>query len=172
MIKAIEVGDITSPCNKKHIILGMNNTLEDLVNRIGRPYVEKLRANLTHPLDLGSVLSFRFDQKRDLYMLVCHQIGIGGWSNASKYVRFGMDYIDHTDNKGDHEFSIVQIGTGPIGRRDGADYPSIHTAIADSHLPVTLFIRDTVDTPVTIQLPKKLVAYGIWHPEYGLQNLG
>ena len=166
MIKRIVVGDITNVTNKRHIILGMNDTLEDLVNRIGRPYVEKLRASLTKPLELGSVLSFRFDQDRNLHMLVCHKIGFGGWKDADKYVRFGLDYLEHAEYNGRDEFSIVQIGTGPIGIRDGAVFHSINTAIANSYLPVTLFVRDTcgLPTPDVDNMPLEMVAYAAWTP--------
>jgi hypothetical protein len=170
VIKKIVVGDITDVSNQRHIILGMNNTLEDLVNRIGRPYVEKLRADLTHPLELGSVLSFRFD---DHHLLVCHEIGHGGWHDADRYIRFGLDYLDHAENNKVDEFSIVQIGTGLIGVRDGAIYHSIHAAMTNSHLPMTLFVWDDHVVPLYKKRDEllEMVAYAAWTPDWGRQEL-
>ena len=170
MIKGFKFGDITDPSNRRHIIIGMNTTLKD-VTGIGLPYVAKLKTVLEHPLELGSVLSFHFDYGRDLHMIFCHNIGIGGWEKADQYVRFGLDYLHHTDgDKG--EFSIVQIGAGDVGVRDGADPVAIHTAMANSFLPVTLFLKDPrVKTGVVGETPKEMVAYATWHPHYGEQHL-
>jgi hypothetical protein len=164
MIKDIKVGDITSPNNPAHIIIGMNSHLND-VTGIGRPFVNKITT--AHPVKLGSVLSFRFDATRNLHMLVCHHLGKGGWANSDMHVRYGMDYLWQTE-KPTEDFSIVSIGTGRIGIRDGADAVAIRTAMANSYLPADLYIhfepeKFTVDNANQMILK----AYRHFHPIYG-----
>jgi hypothetical protein len=170
MIERIVVGDITDPTNKRNIIIGMNATLEE-ASYIGLPHVQQLQKSLMHPLALGSVLSFRFDRVRKLHMLICHNIGIGGWASADKYVRFGLDYLNHTEGETE-KFSVVQIGTGPIGIRDGADSVAIRTSMATSFLRVTLFVRDYSVPPIPDEkAPLELVAYAAWSPKWGRREL-
>jgi hypothetical protein len=171
LIKDIKVGDITDPRNRRHIIIGMNSTLDDVIG-IGVPYANKLRASLVNPLTLGHVLSFRYDEGRRLHMIICHNIGFGGWKNADQHVRFGMDYLNQTEGE-TGEFSIVQIGTGKIGKRDGADHVAIRTAIATSFLPVTLFVRgESMMLPAVLaEPPHHMEAYAVWAPECGRQNI-
>lgn len=135
MIKSIEVGDILDPSNEADVIIGMNVSFAD-VRGIGKPFVERIQR--TRIVTLGSVVSFDLDGSRELHMLVCHLLGEGGWKEADKYVRYGLDYLWKT--RLGRSFSIVQIGTGRIGRRDGADPVAIHSAMADSFLSVHLYI--------------------------------
>jgi len=169
MINDIKVGDITSPENRADIIIGMNTKLQD-VTGIGLPFVKKI--NALHPIDLGSVLSFKFDDDRNVHMIICHRLGDnGGWKDADMHVRFGMDYLWHTERNG-RKFSTVQIGTGRVGVRDGADPVCIRTAMATSHLPVTLFVfnpRETV--AAVIELERPMTAYRAWHPVHGEERL-
>lgn len=168
MIINIEVGDITSRENHADIIIGMNSELKD-VTGIGLPFVKKI--NALHPIDLGSVLSFKLDNDRNVHMIICHHLGKGGWKDADMHVRFGMDYLWHTERNG-RKFSIVKVGTGRVGVRDGADPIRIHTAMATSHLPVTLFVynpRETVAAHVALERP--LVAYRAWHPVLGEERI-
>jgi hypothetical protein len=138
MIRDILIGDITSPNNTRDIIIGMNTDLQD-VTGIGLRFVRNLIPAAA--LELGSVISFDFDPARKLHMIICHKLGHGGWKDADKYVRFGMDYLDHlNDDRRTH--SIVQIGTGRVGVRDDADAGAIRTAMADSFLCVDLFVYD------------------------------
>ena len=168
MITAIKVGDITSPANPKHIIIGMNSQLND-VTGIGRPFVNKIRT--AHPIKLGSVLSFEFDDTRDLHMLICHHLGADGWADSDRHVRYGMDYLWQTE-KHTEAFSIVAIGTGRIGIRDGADAVAIQAAMANSYLPADLFIYPEPER-VTKQdeffVP--LRAYRHFHPIFGEERL-
>lgn len=132
-----KIGDITSPIQnpERDIIIGMNQSLKD-VRGIGRDAL----AGITHAFDLslGSVITFPYDARRNLHMIICHSLGEDGWTDAEKYVRFGLDFLwQQNDNR---KYSIVQIGTGRVGRRDGADAAAIHTAIATSYLPVLQFI--------------------------------
>ena len=172
MIKDIVVGDITAPGNHAHIIIGMNTTLED-VTGIGLPFVRDIKTK--NPIALGSVLSFHFSPERSVHMLICHDIGYGGWANADKHIRFGMDYLWKTSNESElppQEFSIVQIGTGKIGLRDGADASAIRTAIANSHLPVTLYVFDQgVGTRELRSEIAALRAYRAWDPIHGEEQL-
>jgi len=171
MIKnKIKIGDITGHENEDHIIIAMNRTLSE-PTPLAAPYVLKLKYGLNNPLELGSVLSFPFTGKRTLHMIVCHEIGFGGWKNADKYLRFGLDFLDHHKNQND-EFSIVEVGTGPIGTRDGADAAALKTAIATSFLPVTLFVKEKARSfavAARIQ-PLNVVPYRIWNPNRGIQN--
>ncbi|MEI6660134.1 MAG: hypothetical protein WCK91_01785 [bacterium] len=175
MIKRVIPGDITARSNPRHIIRGINDTLDDL-SGIGLENVERLKQSLLHPLILGSTVRFGFEGDRKLFMVVCHKIGKGGWANADNYIRYAMDNLHHSDEveglKG-QEYSIVQIGAGPVGDRDGADVGSIITAMATSLLPVTLFVNDfsQIRPSVKKASPPHLVAEVAWHPEFGRQEL-
>ena len=168
MIKNIVVGDITSPANPYDIIIGMNSTLSD-VTGIGLPFVQKIAA--IHPIVPGSVLSFEFTPERHVHMVICHDIGETGWIYADRYVRFGMDYLWHTERG--RCYSIVQIGTGRVGKRDGADPAAIRSAMAASYLPVDLDgydpgARQVVDAAV---VHPPLRAFRAWHPTYGEERI-
>lgn len=136
MIKNILLGDITdSDTHPGDIIIGMNTKLSES-SAIGRPFVHSV--SVLKQVKLGSVLTFRFDRVRLLHMLICHRIGLGGWENADKYVRYCLDYL--WQRHGDRTYSIVEIGNGPVGQRDGADVSTIRTAMANSFLEVDLVI--------------------------------
>lgn len=151
----------------------MNTTLED-VTGIGVPFVKKI--NPTHPIKLGSVSNFQFDRDRMLHMLICHNIGSGGWADADKWVRLGLDHLWQAQKTEDHalfgsRFSIIQIGTGYIGRRDGANPREIMTAMATSYLDLTLFVRDK-EFPIPVKKERApLYAMSTWHPMYGEEQL-
>jgi hypothetical protein len=82
-----------------------------------------------------------------------------------------MDYLWQTE-KQSRQFSIVEIGTGRIGKRDGADPISIRTAMANSYLPATLFIHNPRELePVHEVLSLPLVAYRSWNARQGEQLL-
>ena len=72
----------------------MNSTLED-VTQLGWRFTKNIKA--AEPIGLGTVLSFLFDDTRMLHMIICHNIGFGGWSEADKYLRIGLDYLWQTD---------------------------------------------------------------------------
>ena len=141
MIHGITVGNIRHPNNKSDIVIGMNTTFAD-VKGIGAPYIKDIIR--TRAITLGTVITFDFDGTRQLHMLICHKIGRAGWVNADQHVRYGMDHLWQRDNS--RQYSIVQIGTGRVGKRDGADVPKIIRAIADSHLPVTMFVLNEGET--------------------------
>lgn len=164
MIEEIVPGDITSPNNRRDIIIGMNTDLEDVLG-IGRTFVKNIVPMMA--IELGSVLTFDFDKKRKLHMIICHALGKGGWRGADKYVRFGMDYLDHLNDSG-RRYSIVQIGTGRVGRRDGADHALIRTAMTNSYLPVNLYIYEpAVEVVATAIQLKPMVMTAAWNPQHG-----
>ncbi|MDO8482338.1 MAG: hypothetical protein Q7S86_00785 [bacterium] len=138
MIAKIEIGDITDPQNKRDIIIGMNTEMGE-VSAIGRPFAKKVVP--TALIEFGSVLTFQFDEKRLLHMIICHHLGHGGWRRADQYIRFGLDYLWQSPEVGNRPYSIVQIGSGPIGQRDKADQPAILNAMSNSFLPVVLYVR-------------------------------
>ena len=166
MITDITVGDITSPDNKRDIIIGMNSTLND-VTGIGLRFVKKI--STIHPITLGSVLSFEFDKTRNVHMLICHHIGEDGWKHTDNFVRFGMDFLWHTEPN--RKYSIVQVGTGRVGRRDGADVIAIRTAIATSFLPVTVFVFDAEKRAAARATAPMLKPFRAWSPEHGTENI-
>ncbi len=139
MIVDIHHRDITDPWNKRDIVIGMNTQLAE-ASAIGRRVL--IGKSLSRDLELGNVITFKFDEHRELHMVVCHSLGAGGWDGAHQHVRCGLDYLWQRSRGGSREYSIVRIGTGPVGRRDGADFVAIHTAMADSFLPLHLFICD------------------------------
>ncbi|MES3031126.1 MAG: hypothetical protein V4697_01795 [Patescibacteria group bacterium] len=162
----IVAGDITSPANLSNIIIGMNTELGEL-SALGR---QVLKDTLPPPelIDLGTVLTFQYDSARLIHMLICHHLGSGGWRNSDNYVRVGMDHIWSTLRF--PHYSIVEIGKGEVGQRDGANAPKILEAIASSYLPVTLFIRGgdeiTASEPM-ISPPQKLQFISGFSPKNG-----
>lgn len=168
MIGEIRFDDITGSNNPGHIIIGMNSALRD-VRGIGRRFVGS--ANTTQPIDLGSVLSFKFDARRNLHMIICHHLGEGGWHEADKYVRFGLDHLWQNEAPG-QRFSVVQIGAGRIGRRDGANHQAIRTAIDESHLTADLYVSPNMGSQqVAARAPAELIAFRAWHPTLGEERL-
>ena len=142
MIREIIPDDITAANNKSDIIIGMNSILSD-VTGIGLRFVQN--SVPSQALQLGSVITYDFDGKRRLHMIICHHLGEGGWDHADRYVRFGMDYLEHADRidaygEGKRDYSIVRIGTGRVGARDGADHIAINRAMAESFLTVDLYV--------------------------------
>ncbi len=161
MIKHIKVGNILDPSNKAHIIIAMNTEFDD-VRGIGKPFVGKIKR--TRSIKLGTVVSFDYDGSRELHMLVCHRLGKGGWENADQYVRYGMDYLWKCEPH--HSYSIVNIGTGRVGKRDGADHMQIRSAIASSFLPVDLFV---LNEPMQIpaEAAARIIPFRMWDMERG-----
>jgi hypothetical protein len=165
MIIDIRHGDITTRENSSDIIIAMNTELGD-VRGIGKPFVSKIAR--TRGLQLGSVFSFSFDTDRALHMLICHKLGTDGWTDADSYVRFGLDFL--WQKQRDVEHSIVRIGTGRVGKRDGADHARILTAMATSHLKLRLFVlpdeREQVAMENLLSSPN-LVPFRQWSRETG-----
>jgi hypothetical protein len=169
MIQDVIPGDITNWChNKRDIIIGMNDSFIDVYG-IGKPFVANLRDDLELPL--GSVLNFNFGTRgQKLHMILCHKLGQSGWKNAEQHVRFALDFLHH-HNDTDRKYSIVQIGKGRIGKRDGADYPAIHRSIADSYLPLNLFVFDAVPIHEVVSAAIPLRALSAWVPMTGARML-
>jgi hypothetical protein len=170
MIVDIVEGDITAPENTADIIIGMNSLLGD-VTGIGRPFVNTLKT--THPIQLGCVLSFEFDDSRQLHMIICHHIGMGGWEGSDMHVRFGLDYLWQKPEHALRKFSIVKIGSGRVGQRDGANSAAILTAMTTSFLPVTLFLFNKRLQGEGVEALKKppLRALCVWNPKFGEEVL-
>ena len=164
MIEDIIIGDITSPQNRRDIIIGMNTDLND-VTGIGLRFVKNLIP--LKALEPGSVLTSDFDDQRKIHMLICHRLGPAYWYNADQHVRFGMDYLHYTNNSG-RKYSIVQIGTGRIGQRDKADHAAIRKAMEESYLPVNLHILD-IRSAEAISYANRapLVATAAWNHRHG-----
>ncbi len=170
MITGIETGDITSRRYKCDIIIGMNVDLAD-VHGIGRRVLQNYES-LRGSLSLGSVITFPWDAERELHLLICHRHGKDGWVGADRHVRYGLDHLNYREGKTERGHGIVQIGTGVHGMRDGADFTSIHTAMATSFLPLTLFVhkpeeREAVSNAQVIPLRPSRV----WSMEHGEQAL-
>ena len=165
----IHLGDITDPKNKRDIIIGMNTRLAE-ASAIGRRVL--VGKSLARNLELGDVITFKFDELRNLHMIICHTIGGGGWRGAERHIRFGLDYLWQRNQAENRKFSIVKIGAGPIGRRDGADAIAIHTAMADSFLPLHLFVRGSVTLASTnvANLPP-LQPHRIWQHSDGEREI-
>lgn len=165
MIIDIRNGDITDRKNSSDIIIAMNAQLDD-VRGIGKPFVARIAS--TRPLKLGSVLSFNFDSNRALHMLICHNLGKNGWSDAHNYVRFGLDFLWQKQPEVVH--SIVRIGTGRVGMRDGADHSNILTSMATSHLKLQLFILPGEQERIAMEnllANPALVPFRHWAPGEG-----
>lgn len=156
MIKDIKVGNILDISNSADIIVGMNTTFDDVFG-IAKPFVENI--NRVRQVTLGSVISFNYDDARNLHLLVCHKIGKGGWVNADQYVRYGMDYLWKADSG--RAYSAVRIGTGRVGRRDGADHSAIHTAMGTSFLPVDLFVLNEREE-IPAEASAKIIPFRMW----------
>jgi hypothetical protein len=170
MITGIETGDITSSSHKCDIIIGMNVDLAD-VHGIGRRVLQNYEP-LRGKLSLGSVITFPWDAERELHLLICHRHGEGGWVGADRHVRYGLDHLNYREGKTERGHGIVQIGKGFHGLRDGADFTSIHTAMATSFLPLTLFINDT--PPKQEAMAGEIIPLRpsrVWSMEYGEERL-
>lgn len=168
MIIGHQVGDITHPNNRRDIIIAMNTKLAD-VTKIGRPFVEgKYLKN--GELELGSVLTYNFESsgRRRLHMMICHKLGEGGWDNAPQYLRFGLDHLWFNNRQ--RRFSVVAIGTGRVGKRDGANVSDINTALATAHLEMTLFIQGEERIAIATAL-RQIVPSKVWQPSYGSEEL-
>lgn len=169
MIKSIVPGDITkmNTTDSSDILVGMNSALREL-HDITLP--NRWRSQHNDPFPLGSVVSFKLSSKQNLHALICHELGVGGWNQADRYVRIGMDHLWSRFGNSRY-FSTVEIGKGSIGVRDGADHAAIRAAIEASWLSVDLFIFDSPQ-PVAIQriTPKQLQALSYWNPITGLEN--
>ena len=129
--------------------------------------------------------SFEFTPERNVHMIICHAIGEGGWVHADRYVRYGLDYLWQTEAaqhaRGgldylmvgtQRRYSIVQIGTGRVGKRDGADHALIRSAIADSYLPVDLYVYDPALRQLVEQAQQPPIrAFRAWHPVHGEERI-
>ena len=164
-IRSVVVGDVTS--SSLNIIIGMNTRLGE-ASALGRQVLSD--KSLTRELDLGEVITFDFGLNRRLHMVVCHYLGQGGWMNAEKYLRFGLDYLWQT-TKPAQEFAIVQIGMGVVGRRDGADDEALRTAMATSHLPLHLYIRGEAKQAEAHASVVPLRPLRTWSPIRGEQEI-
>ena len=167
MIKNIMVGNILDRKNHADIIIGMNAEFED-VTGIGLPFIE--RVVKTQEIPLGAVVTFDYDDERQLHMLICHHLMMGGWERADQYVRYGMDFL--WDVNPNRDYSIVNIGTGRVGLRDGADHMAIRTAMATSFLPVDLYVLNEPLREAAVManvIPLKPVR--VWSLEHGQHDI-
>ena len=161
MITDIIPGDILHPSRRTDIIVGMNPRFADVFG-IAKPFVSNISDIRDVPL--GSVVSFKFDETRNLHLLICHVLGEGGWEKADQYVRYGLDYLWVADPK--RKYSIVRIGTGRVGRRDGADAVAIHTAMVNSFLPVDLYIPSELDR-MPAEFSARVIPFRLWNMAHG-----
>ncbi|MES2994848.1 MAG: hypothetical protein V4681_02365 [Patescibacteria group bacterium] len=148
----------------------MNSSLAD-VTGIGLPFVKN--SIPSQALQLGSVITYDFDGKRRLHMIICHDLGDGGWECSERYVRFGMDYLEHVDRidtygEGHRSYSIVRVGTGRVGSRDGADHIAINRAMADSFLIVDLYVWKREELMADVRAMRApLKPYRAWSSSVG-----
>lgn len=162
--------DIFDPRNRLDIVVGMNTTFAE-ASSLSLSVLEK--RTLTQELELGDVITFDFNNRsmQKLHLIICSRIGSGGWKNADQYVRWGLDYLWRRSNF-TQEFSIVQIGTGQVGQRDGADAAAIHTAMALSFVPTHLYVLDEVVASVAtnvIAMPSRPIR--IWNMHRGEKKI-
>lgn len=168
MIRNIISGDITDPnTHPGDRIIGMNTKLNE-ASAIGRPFVHTIA--VVKQINLGSVLTFEFGAGRLLHMLICHRIGRGGWSDADKYVRYCLDYLWQQQH-GERLYSIVQIGKGPVGQRDGADVSAIRTAMATSWLEMDLVIREDSQEAHVAVAALPMVPFRVWDMHRGEREI-
>lgn len=168
MIKDIRFGDITdSHTNPGDIIIAMNTELSE-VSALGRRFVKSIA--ILDELELGSVLTFNFDSERQLHMLICHRLELGGWVGSEKYVRYCLDYLWQQHR--DRQYAIVQIGNGPIGKRDGANVSEIRTAMANSFLELDLVIMpQSLEAQVAVDHPSLGAPFRIWNMGKGEREI-
>ncbi len=86
---------------------------------------------------LGEVLSYPFGEKI-FYALVCHSLDEGGWRNTPKIARECLDQIECAD---DEEIAVVLMGSGPIGRMQGADVDAILEELEKSKKRLVVYQR-------------------------------
>jgi len=86
---------------------------------------------------LGDVHSHKRGQKT-YHALVCHSmIGRKGWKDSPKYVRECLNKIRVPE---DEEIAIVLIGSGPVGRSQGANVDAILAAMHKSSKRLVVFM--------------------------------
>ena len=168
MLNNIRFGDITDPhTNPGDIIIAMNTELSE-VSALGRPFIKNIAA--LDELELGSVLTFSFDHQRHLHMLICHRLGLGGWVDSEKYVRYCLDYL-WQQHRG-RQYAAVQIGNGQIGQRDGANVSEIRTAMATSFLELDLVIMpQALEAQVAVDHPSLGAPFRIWNMGKGEREI-
>jgi hypothetical protein len=87
-----------------------------------------------------------------------------------------MDYLDYLNQMEDEErrasHSIVNIGTGRVGTRDGADPIAIKRAMADSHLIVDLFVFKPETAMADVRVMRApLRPVRAWSPGFGGETI-
>lgn len=166
MIIGHQVGDIAAPQNHRDIIIAMNTSLAE-PSKLSKSFVSD-KYLTDGELELGTVLTYTFSGKgkneRLLHMVICHRIGVGGWQDTEKYLRFGLDYLWFTARN--RKYSIVTIGEGRVGLRDGANIAAISRAIADSNLQMVQFQQGDAETVLALAIQKARPVMA-WVPQFG-----
>ena len=85
--------------------------------------------------ELGEVLTHK-DGDKTFYALVCHSVFHNGWSGTPRWVRKCLDQIDVPT---DTEIAVVLMGSGPVGRGNGADVAAIINAMEKSRQRIVVY---------------------------------
>lgn len=86
---------------------------------------------------LGEVLTLTKDGKT-YHALVCHSFDGSGWKETPKVVRECLDKIDVPDHE---EIAVVLMGSGPIGRINGANIEAILKSMEESKRRLVVYTR-------------------------------
>ncbi len=79
------------------------------------------------------------DTEKATLLLVCHELGEGGWENAPEAIKRGFDTVGSTILLQDEEIATVAIGTGKTGRNQGASWDAIRAAMEASKANLVLY---------------------------------
>lgn len=86
---------------------------------------------------LGEVLK-RKGNGKIYYALVCHSLEADGWNETPRIAQECLDKIDAPD---DEEIAVVLMGSGPVGRKQGADVEAILKGMEQSKKKLIVYTR-------------------------------
>jgi len=165
MIYTTVSGDIAASSNGDDIIVPCSTDLTEL-RLFGRmidvqdtPILVRLR---------GSILTFSFDDRRLLHLIICYSQGDTSES-AYYFLRFGLDCLSQNSRSACRKHSIGGRHLGALGL---AYASSLYRAVSDSFLHVQLFASSTsAEELVMPSGPPLRFMYG-WSVNKGLMNPG
>jgi hypothetical protein len=136
MIQNVVRGDILLS-GRKHILFGVNTEGYNdagFAGMIARRYLPQI-AN-TGPMNLGDKLEFEAEGKT-FHALVCHSLGVDGWTNAPRVIEETLNRIQLPAGE---MLASIAMGSGLIGKMQGADPIEILGALHRSKPPIELYV--------------------------------
>lgn len=86
---------------------------------------------------LGEVLKHRSGNKT-YYALVCHTLDLDGWKETP---RIALECLDKIDVPNNEEIAVVLMGSGPVGKLQGANVDAIFKGMELSKKKLVVYTR-------------------------------